>query len=182
LAASSSTRTVLIVCDRHQIASECHDKRMVPVNSARCRISSALDVRPKKVRFRKMTDSNYLDHLAPNVLERNFDVPLPHGLGDIGDLHLDPRRLALPRCDPRPLLSSCRRLGGKRQQRSLSRPRGPSIERLPHRHQRQAWCTTPTAAACAPAVTQAPHDAYSLTRLRTPSVSLTHVTAPCGWS
>ncbi len=32
----------------------------------------------KKRRFRKTTDSNHLDPIAPNVLQRNFDVPLPN--------------------------------------------------------------------------------------------------------
>jgi len=32
----------------------------------------------KKRRFRKTTDSNHLDPIAPNVLERNFDVALPN--------------------------------------------------------------------------------------------------------
>ncbi len=32
----------------------------------------------KKRRFRKTTDSNHLDPIAPNVLERNFQVDLPN--------------------------------------------------------------------------------------------------------
>jgi transposase InsO family protein len=35
----------------------------------------------KKKRFRKTTDSNHTDPIAPNVLARNFDAALPDTLG-----------------------------------------------------------------------------------------------------
>jgi putative transposase len=69
-------------------------------------------VAKRRRRFRKTTDSNHAHPIAPNVLDRRFDAELPeHGVGDRRDVHLDARRLALPRGDSRPLLASRSRLG-----------------------------------------------------------------------
>ena len=71
--------------------------------------------RARRRRFRRTTDSNHPHPIAPNVLERNFDVAAAqHRVGDGHHLRLDARGLAVPRRDSRPLLATRRRLGHER--------------------------------------------------------------------
>jgi transposase InsO family protein len=89
---------------------------------ARLMREQGLRARAKR-RFQRTTDSQHGLPAAANVLDRQFTVPAPNGLGVRHHVPLDARGLAVPRCDPRPVLAPRRRLGIARPHHAPTRCR-----------------------------------------------------------
>jgi len=110
----------------------------------------------KKRRFRKTTDSNHLDPIAPNVLERNFDVALPNTawVTDVTYIWTHEGWLYLAAI----LDLFSRRVVGwaasANNDRTLAL--GALDRATTARSPKAGWSTTPTAAASTPVVTTPP--------------------------